>query len=74
MREIIIKSAFLLNDRQKQIIILKATENYGKNISVKFLIDPDLIGGLLIYDNGKVIDNSISKQLSDIKNFIKQEL
>lgn len=43
------------------------SKNLNKKIIIKTEIKPELIGGLKIQVCGKIIDNSIKKQLDDIK-------
>lgn len=71
MREIIIKSAMNLNEKQIKRIKDKAISIYGKKIQLKIIIDINLIGGIIIYDNGEIIDSTIIKQLNDIKLLLK---
>lgn len=62
-----IYSATKLKEEQ----ILKIKDNLSKKLNKTIIVEvyekPDLIGGMLINVDGKVIDNSIKKSLNDIK-------
>lgn len=60
-------SASQLSDEQISSIKEKLSQNLNKDIIIKTILQPDLIGGLKINVGGFLIDNSIKKQLSDIK-------
>lgn len=60
-------SAIALNDEQLTKIKENLSKNLNKEIIIEASIKPELIGGLLINVDGKVIDNSIKRNLDDIK-------
>lgn len=62
-----IYSAKELSEKQISDIKMKLSENLNKEVIIEVNIQPDLIGGMLINIDGKVIDNSIKKGLEDIK-------
>lgn len=62
-----IYSATALTNEQINNIKENLSKNLNKEIIIKADVKPDLIGGLLINVDGKVIDNSIKKSLEDIK-------
>lgn len=61
-------SAKELSEAQINSIKEKLSQNLNKEIIIKTEIQPDLIGGIKINVGGFLIDNSIKKQLKDIKN------
>lgn len=60
-------SAKALNETQIENIKENLSKKLDKQIVMQTFIKPELIGGLLINVDGKVIDNSIKKSLQDIK-------
>lgn len=60
-------SAKTLTDTQIEKIKENLAKKLDKQIVMQTFIKPELIGGLLINVDGKVIDNSIKKNLQDIK-------
>lgn len=60
-------SAMALSDEQLTKIKENLSKNLNKEIIIKADVNPELIGGLLINVDGKVIDNSIKRNLEDIK-------
>lgn len=62
-----IYSAKALSDEQIDKIKQNLSKNLNKEVIVKADVKPELIGGLLINVDGKIIDNSIKKSLDDIK-------
>ncbi len=62
-----IYSATRLTTNQLEDIKQKLSEKLKKDIVIDFKQKPELIAGLIINIDGKVIDNSIKKSLEDIK-------
>lgn len=60
-------SANSLSESQIASIKEKLSQNLNKEVIIKTFVQPDLIGGLKINVGGFLIDNSIKKQLLDIK-------
>ncbi|WP_250278068.1 F0F1 ATP synthase subunit delta [[Clostridium] colinum] len=65
-----ISSAKALSEEQVNNIKQSLSKNLNKEIIIKTEVKPELIGGLLINVDGKVIDNSIKKSLEDIKKVL----
>lgn len=63
----IVSSAMPLTNNQSEAIKQKLSKTLNKKIILEVNVVPELIGGLLINVNGKVIDNSIKKELINIK-------
>ena len=62
-----IYSAKALNEEQINNIKQSLSKKLNKEIIIKASVKPELIGGLIINIDGKVIDNSIKKSLENIK-------
>lgn len=65
--DVLIQSASELTDEQMQKLKEKLEQKLNKKIIIQAEISDDLIGGMLISVNGKTIDNSIKKELKNIK-------
>jgi F-type H+-transporting ATPase subunit delta len=65
-------SAHALNNKQQQDIIKALTTKTGAEIHASFTIDKNIIGGLIIKVNDKVIDKSVSGMLTQVSNQITQ--
>lgn len=54
-------------------ILGKKLENYlNKKVKIENVIKEDLIGGIIIDANGKIIDASIVNQINDLKNVLEK--
>lgn len=60
-------SAVKLTENQLKSINEKLNEKLNKQVIIEAYEKPELIGGILINVDGKIIDNSIKKGLEDIK-------
>ena len=63
-------SATALTQAQEQAVMQQLHRDFGDKISVTLSVDASLLGGLRIVAGDRVIDNSIKKRLSDMKNNI----
>lgn len=68
-----VKSAVPLSETQMKHIVAKLEKITGRNVTVDCIVDKSLIGGIAIYIDGKVIDNSIKHKLSEIKEVMNSE-
>jgi F-type H+-transporting ATPase subunit delta len=65
-----ITSAVELSEEQKSRLLKKLEALTDKKVSMSFEINPQLIGGLTLEVDGKVIDASLLNQIRDIKEVI----
>ena len=70
--EAVVISAVKLNEEQSQKIIKSLSAITGSDIVIKNRVDETLIGGVVIYLGDKVIDGSVKKKLSDLKEELAQ--
>ena len=63
-------SAVELSDSQKVAVCAKLEKLTGKEIDANYIIDKSLIGGIKIDIDGQLIDGSVKRRLSDIKDVI----
>lgn len=68
----LIKAATPLDDQSLQDIAASLERMTGKKIAVEFEQDPELIGGVLAQIGDLVLDGSVRRQLSNIKESLKR--
>lgn len=68
--EVKVVSAVELTDDEKNGLTRKLEKLIGKRIDAEYVLDSALIGGMIVYANGKVIDGSIKGRLNDVKDVI----
>lgn len=61
-----------LNEKEKNIIKLYFSNKLNKKINIKEIIDTNLIGGLIIKYQGKIIDGSIFSKQESLKEHLKK--
>lgn len=61
-----------LSDDQIRKLEDKLSTSTGKRVMLTQKIDPEIIGGLVVYLGDKVIDNSLRKKLDDMKEDLFQ--
>ena len=62
--------AFMLTDEQKKKLVKKLMSITKKEIDPIYIEDKDLIGGIKIELDGRVLDGSLSSRLNNIKGVI----
>ena len=62
-----VKSAVSLSEEEKQRLTEKISRLTGKKVRLELSIDEELIGGIVIEVDGKILDGSIKQKLRDIK-------
>ncbi|EDT49867.1 F0F1 ATP synthase subunit delta [Ureaplasma urealyticum] len=72
-RFIEIKTAFELNNEQKQRIEKTIINRFGDERPIKFIVDPSLIGGVSLKINLEIIDSSLKTKLNQIINIKEKE-
>jgi len=66
--DVVVTSAFDLNDAQKQKISTAMKNRMGREVRLSCEIDRSLLGGIIIRAGDKVIDGSARTQLSELAN------
>ena len=66
----IVKSAVALSEQKVLQIKDKLGAKTGKNVVIEQVIDPSLLGGIIIETEGKIFDGSLKSKLSEIKGVI----
>lgn len=70
--EVSVISAVKLNDQTKQIISQKITQKTGKKINLRLKIQPEILGGLIIQTDDRLIDASIKGRVDKLRQKILQ--
>jgi F-type H+-transporting ATPase subunit delta len=60
-------SAVALDEAQQKRITEQLREQYGDGLVLRFIVDPSLIGGLIIRIGDQVLDNSLRTRLSAVQ-------
>jgi F-type H+-transporting ATPase subunit delta len=60
-------SAVPLSDAQQQRLAAVLSEMYGRAISVRVALDPDVVGGLVVHVGDEVIDGSIATRFAQAR-------
>ncbi len=64
-------TAVAMTEEVKQRVAARLKEITGKNVSVKNTVDKDVIGGMVVKVEGRIVDLSVRKKLSDLQRIIK---
>ena len=65
-----VTSAVELTDKEKADLAEKLGKKMGTAVTLNCVVDPSIIGGLIIETGGKVLDGSIRAKLSEVKDVI----
>lgn len=68
--DVVVTSAFELNETQKQKITAALKKRMGRDIRLSSEIDRALLGGVIIRAGDKVMDGSARNQLSELANVL----
>jgi len=60
-------TAVPLSRHEKELILSRLMKITGKKILLRDRVDPEIIGGVVVYVNGDVIDGSIRAQLAELR-------
>ena len=66
--DVLVTSAFDLNETQKQKIVAALKKRMGREIRLRSEVDNKLLGGAIIRAGDKVIDGSARSQLAELAN------
>lgn len=62
-----VTSAVELTDEEKQKLRIRLEAAYGRRVELEYSIDEDLLGGMVVDIDGKVIDSSLRYRLREVK-------
>ncbi|MEE8599707.1 ATP synthase F1 subunit delta [Euzebya tangerina] len=62
-----VRSAKPISERQRLALGKALEQREGRPVEVKVVVDPDLLGGIVVQLGDNVIDGSVAKQLTEIR-------
>ena len=68
-----VRSAVPLSNDQKSALRLKLQKNSGRNVLLECTVDKELLGGIIIEMDGKIMDGSLRYRLRDVKEVMRNE-
>ena len=63
-------SASALNEAEKQKLKDRLEKVTGRRVEMELRVDPSLLGGVVVYVDGKIIDGSLRSRLRQVKDVI----
>ena len=63
-----ITSAVPLSEPQKDKLLSKLEQTFGRTVRADYAVDPAVMGGLIVELDGRVLDGSLRERLRDIKD------
>jgi F-type H+-transporting ATPase subunit delta len=60
-------TAAALSEAQEARVARGVATKYGQDVSINYVVDPQVIGGVRVQVGGDVIDGTVSSRLSDLK-------
>lgn len=67
-----VSSAVELSDEEKKALKEVLSKISGKEMVTNFLVEPDLIGGIVVRIGDRVIDGSVKTKFSSMREFLRQ--
>lgn len=68
IENVVVYSAVELSDSQKEQLIVKLSEKLNKNIRLRTLVDPALIGGIRVETKELLLDGSVRAKIETIRD------
>ncbi len=62
-RSVVVESATVLNDGERQKVVAGLTKDYGNKLTIEYKINPELLGGLRIKVGDDVYDGSVQGRI-----------
>ena len=63
-----VTSAVELSNEEKEKLLVKLQKMSKTNVNMEYVLDPDILGGVIVEMDGKVLDGSLKSRLRDIKD------
>jgi F-type H+-transporting ATPase subunit delta len=67
IQKVMVVSAVPLDTSEKVLLTSRLHELTGKTILIDTQVDPSILGGVVVYLDGKVIDGSVRTELEELK-------
>jgi F-type H+-transporting ATPase subunit delta len=62
-----VRSAIPLDDEQVRRLAASLEQSTGRSVEVKVVVDPDVVGGLVVRMGDTVIDGTVARRLADMR-------
>lgn len=62
-----VRSAIPLDDEQVRRLAASLEQSSGRSVEVKVVVDPDVVGGLVVRMGDTVIDGTVARRLADMR-------
>jgi len=69
-QQAVVTSAIELSAEEKQQIEARLAEQFGPNLDITYVVDPEILGGLVIQVGDKLIDDSVRGRLNALRQKI----
>ncbi len=66
--EVVARTAFPLADDLRDSLAAQVRQKLGREVHLKTMIDPDVIGGLILHIGDTVIDGSVANRLAQLRH------
>ncbi len=63
-----VTSAVELTDEEKEALLEKLEIRCGHTVELEYSVDSTILGGMVIEEDGKIIDASLKRRLSEVKD------
>lgn len=70
--EVVVKSSVELTFEQKRKLKEKLEKKYNTFVEIEYIVDAELLGGLIVELDGKVIDSSVRGRLQKVKDVMSK--
>lgn len=65
--QVVVRTAVPLPDDLREVVVTRLEGQAGRPVDVETVVDPDIIGGIVIETGGSVIDASVRQRLDDLR-------
>ena len=69
--QVVVQSAVKLTSKQESNLVSALEKHFNNKVVVNYKINPEILGGLVIECDSKMIDDSIKGKLDRIKTLMK---
>lgn len=71
-RETRVTSAVPLSPQEEEALRIKLAARFGQDLEFAFVVDPSILGGVVVRVGDRVIDGSVAGQLASLKNSLSE--
>jgi len=62
-----VRTAIPLPDDLRERLVAQISERTGRSVDIDTIVDPEIVGGLVIESDGSVVDASVRQRLADLR-------